>query len=84
MNEIKIGTCIPNTEALKWIPGIVEAGFETVSLNFHMSLENTNLSELAKKAREITADKVLIRTLGYYCNPLQYEEHKNTFIQNSI
>lgn len=45
MDQIKIGTCIPGTKAEEWLPAMIKAGFETVSLNFHMSLENTDLSD---------------------------------------
>ncbi|WMJ87300.1 sugar phosphate isomerase/epimerase family protein [Anaerocolumna sp. MB42-C2] len=79
MEQIKIGTCIPGTKAKEWLPHMVKAGFETVSLNFHMSLENTDLKELAKEVKEILGDSgVRVSCLGYYCNALQYEEHKKT------
>lgn len=77
MDQIKIGTCIPGTKAVEWLPAMMEAGFETVSLNFHMSLENVDLLELSKKIKDILGDsKVTVSSLGLYCNPLQYEEHK--------
>ena len=44
-----------------------------------MSLEGTDLDKLA-----LTTDKLLagtdskITTLGYYCNPIQYAEHRKT------
>ncbi|MGB8455213.1 MAG: sugar phosphate isomerase/epimerase family protein [Anaerocolumna sp.] len=79
MEQIKIGTCIPGTKAALWLPFMIEAGFETVSLNFHMSLGNVDLIELSKKVKEIIGDSGLkITTLGLYCNPLQYEEHKKS------
>jgi sugar phosphate isomerase/epimerase len=77
MEQIKIGTCIPGTRTVDWLPHIVKAGFETVSLNFHMSLEGTDLVELSKKVKDIIGDSnVQVSTLGLYCNPLQYEDHK--------
>lgn len=77
MKQIKIGTCIPGTKTLEWLPHIIKAGFETVSINFHMSLEGTDLKELSKKAKEIIGDSgVKISCIGLYCNPIQYEEHK--------
>ncbi len=77
MEQIKIGTCIPGTKAAEWLPHMIKAGFETVSLNFHMSLENTDLIELSKKVRDIIGDSGMeVTSLGLYCNPLQYEEHK--------
>ena len=70
MKQIKIGTCVPGPVAEEWLKGFVGKGFETFSLNFHMSLEGTDLDKLA-----LTTDKLLagtdskITTLGYYCNP---------------
>jgi sugar phosphate isomerase/epimerase len=79
MEQIKIGTCIPGFAAEAWLPYIIKAGFETVSLNFHMSLEGADLVELSKKVKDILGDSgVSVSCLGYYCNPLQYEEHKKT------
>ena len=78
MKQIKIGTCVPGPVAEEWLKGFVGKGFETFSLNFHMSLEGTDLDKLA-----LTTDKLLagtdskITTLGYYCNPIQYAEHSN-------
>lgn len=69
MKQIKIGTCVPGPVAEEWLKGFVGKGFETFSLNFHMSLEGTDLDKLA-----LTTDKLLagtdskITTLGYYCN----------------
>ncbi len=77
MEQIKIGTCIPGTKAEEWLPHMIKAGFETVSLNFHMSFENTDLKELSKKVKDIIGDSgIQVTCLGLYCNPLQYEEHK--------
>ncbi len=77
MKQIKIGTCLPGTKAVEWLPHVVKAGFETVSINFHLSLENTDLIELSKKVKDIIGDSgVQVTCLGLYCNPLQYEEHK--------
>ena len=79
MKQIKIGTCVPGTKAEEWLKGFVGKGFETFSLNFHMSLGGTDLDKLA-----LTTDKLLagtdskITTLGYYCNPIQYAEHRKT------
>ena len=43
MKQIKIGTCVPGTKAEEWLKGFIGKGFETFSLNFHMSLEGTDL-----------------------------------------
>ena len=47
MKQIKIGTCVPGPVAEEWLKGFVGKGFETFSLNFHMSLEGTDLDKLA-------------------------------------
>lgn len=47
MKQIKIGTCVPGSVAEEWLKGFVGKGFETFSLNFHMSLEGTDLDKLA-------------------------------------
>jgi sugar phosphate isomerase/epimerase len=78
MEQIKIGTCIPGTLAEDWAPHMVKAGFETVSINFHMSLEGIDLKELAPKVKGILGDKATVGALGYYCNALQYEDHRET------
>ncbi len=77
MKQIKVGTCVPGDRAAEWLPHIAKAGFECVSVNFHMSLQGIDLEELAKKVREILdGTGVYVSTLGFYCNPLMYEEHK--------
>lgn len=78
MEQIKIGTCIPGTQAEQWIPHLVGAGFETVGINFHMSLDGTDLEALAPKVLDLLGDKATVGALGYYCNALQFEDHKET------
>lgn len=79
MKQIEIGTCIPGTSAEAWIPHMVKAGFECVAINFHMSLEGTDLKALASKVRTLLEGTgVRVATLGYYCNPLQNEEQRKT------
>lgn len=78
MEQIKIGTCIPGTQAEQWIPHLVGAGFETVAINFHMSLDGTDLEALAPKVLDLLGDKATVGALGYYCNALQFEDHRET------
>ena len=79
MKQIKIGTCVPGPVAEEWLKGFVGKGFETFSLNFHMSLEGTDLDKLALSTEKILAGTdSKITTLGYYCNPIQYPEHRKT------
>ena len=80
MKQIKIGTCVPGSKAEEWLKGFIGKGFETFSLNFHMSLEGTDLDKLALSTEKLLAGTdSKITTVGYYCNPIQYAEHrKNT------
>ena len=58
MKQIKIGTCIQGPRAEEWLPGFLGKGFETFSLNFHMSLEGTDLEQLAGKTEKLQSDPV--------------------------
>ena len=79
MKQIEIGTCIPGTEAEKWIPHMVNAGFECVSINFHMSLGGTDLAKLADKVKNmLDGTGVRVATLGYYCNAIENPDHWET------
>ena len=79
MKQIEIGTCIPGTEAEKWIPHMVNAGFECVAINFHMSLGGTDLAKLADKVKNmLDGTGVQVATLGYYCNAIENPDHWET------
>lgn len=79
MKQINIGTCVPGGNALTWLPHIAKAGFECVSINFHMSLHGIDLEKLAKQVHEILdGTGVYVSSLGFYCNALMYEEHEKT------
>lgn len=43
MKQIKIGTCIPGDRVEEWLPAFVGKGFETFSINFHMTLGEGDL-----------------------------------------
>ena len=84
MKQIKIGTCVPGAKAEEWLKGFIGKGFETFSLNFHMSLEGTDLDKLALSTEKLLAGTdSKITTIGYYCNPIQYAEHRKT-LENVI
>lgn len=55
MKQIKIGTCVPGAKAEEWLKGFIGKGFETFSLNFHMSLEGTDLDKLALSTEKLLA-----------------------------
>lgn len=74
---IKIGTCVKGEELLERLPDVIAAGFESVEVYFDSGLKNTNLKDLALKAREIAADSGMeFSAIGIYVNPLQYEEQR--------
>ena len=77
MRHIPIGTCVPGTVFDQWAPKLRSIGFESFAINFHMRITEeiiASLPDTAKKAREEIGAPISI--LGYYCNSLQYEEHK--------
>lgn len=77
--QIRVGTCIPGDFAEKWIPMLSDSGFETMSINFHMSLGDVDIREQGPKLKDICGQKSIdITTIGYYCNAIQFEEHKKT------
>ena len=77
MKQIKIGTCIPGDKVETWLPHFIKAGFETISINFHMTLNGTDLVKLSQRVKEIIGDSgVEVTTLGLYCNPIQRELDK--------
>lgn len=77
--QIRIGTCVPGTQAEKWMPHLAEAGFETMSVNFHMSLEGVDIEAQGPRLKDaMEARGVEITTVGYYCNAIQYEAHQRT------
>lgn len=79
MKQIRIGTCIPGNKAESWIPHLVKAGFETMSVNNHMTLGDIKMEEQAPRVLGLLEGTgVEITTFGYYCNAIQYEDHKKT------
>ena len=73
MKQIKIGTCIPGPNAQEWLTHLKDKGFETFSINFHMSLEGTDLDQLAEETQKmLTGSGASVSTIGCYCNPLQH------------
>lgn len=79
MKQIRIGTCIPGDKAESWIPHMVKAGFETLSINNHMTLGDIKMEEQAPRLLDMIAGTgVEITTFGFYSNALQLEDHKKT------
>ena len=77
IRQIRIGTCVPGFIAEAWVPHMVEAGFETVSINFHMELGGVEIERQGPALRAmLDGTGCEVTTLGYYCNPIQYEDHQ--------
>ncbi|MDD3335832.1 MAG: sugar phosphate isomerase/epimerase [Eubacteriales bacterium] len=78
VSQIKIGTCLPGPKAESWALPMVQAGFETLSVNFHMSYDDVAIEEQGPRMKALAeASNVQITTLGYYCNAIQFEEHQH-------
>lgn len=79
MKQIEIGVCVPGSQTKTWLAPLVEAGYECVALNFHMSLEGTDLRALAGQVMPYLREKgVRVATVGYYCNPIENAEQRKT------
>ena len=80
--QIPVGTCIPGRNFLSWVPALKDKGFECFTVNFHMTLGDIKLEELAPQVRDILdGTGIQIATLGYYCNALQNEESEKILHQ---
>ena len=76
--KIRIGTCVSGNAAEKFAPGLAKYGFETMSMNFHMSFDGVDLKQQGPRMKAFAEENgIEITTVGYYCNALQYEEHLN-------
>ena len=77
MKQIAIGTCIPGQKALEYLPHMVDKGFERFEICFHMEFYGVEIQDLAPRVLDLIAPTgQKITALGLYCNPIQYEEHK--------
>jgi sugar phosphate isomerase/epimerase len=74
--DIQIGTCMPGTESEKWLPAFLSAGFETLSVNYHMSFSGVDIERQGPELKVMADEKgVRISTLGVYSNPIQLKAH---------
>lgn len=79
MEQIKIGTCVPGEHVVEYLPHLIRAGFECISINFHMTLNGIDLKKLAEAIRpQLEEAGISVASLGYYCNPVQEAEHQKT------
>ncbi|MBQ5820838.1 MAG: sugar phosphate isomerase/epimerase [Clostridia bacterium] len=77
MEQYKIGTCVPGRSAEKWLPHMINMGYECFSLNWHMELYGADLKDLSEKIMPVLEGTgIPVTTLGLYCNPLANEDHK--------
>lgn len=73
---MKIGTCVKGENLISELPSIIEHGFETVEVYFDRGLNEIDLASLAKKAAEVSENKVSFSSIGIYVNPLQSRERQ--------
>ncbi|HIS99466.1 MAG TPA: sugar phosphate isomerase/epimerase [Candidatus Faecaligallichristensenella faecipullorum] len=80
MNRIiPVGTCIPGERFTQWVPALMGKGFECFSINFHMEFHGIELEKFSDKVRAIMeGGQEYVASLGYYCNALQFEEHRKS------
>lgn len=79
VQQIEIGTCVPGQMARQWLPHVLKLGFECVALNFHMSLHDVRLPELAGEVMPVIRDAgARVASVGFYCNPLEDAEARRT------
>lgn len=77
MKQIEIGVCVPGNRTDVWLEPLVNAGYECVALNFHMSLDDVDLRKLADRVMPFLREKgVRVATIGFYCNPIESAEHR--------
>lgn len=76
MEQIRVGTCVPGQYADSWAPHLAKSGFETLAICFHMQYYGIDIAEQGPVMKALAEENgVEITTLGYYCNPLEREEH---------
>ena len=77
-DDIRIGTLMGMSNAVKHLPQILPHGFESFSLTFWQEL-NVDMEATAKKVNEIIAGKAVISTIGFFGNPLMNPAHADGF-----
>ncbi len=71
MEQIRIGTLVGGTDAVRVIPQIIGHGFESFSLTFWQSTGDTDLSDLSDRVRALTDPQgAVISSLSVFGNPL--------------
>lgn len=81
-SKILIGTCLPGPDPDPWLPAFIQAGFETLSVNFHMEFHGVNIERQGPELKAQAEDAGMrITTLGVYSNPIQHEDHIEQLIR---
>lgn len=71
MKQIRIGTLVNGFDAERILPQIIPHGFESFSLTFWQTTSDKDLSELAKRVKNIIGEQdITISSLGIFGNPL--------------
>jgi len=71
MKQIRIGTLVNGVDAERVLPQIIPHGFESFSLTFWQTTGAADLSEQAKRVKELLAPhNITISSLGVFGNPL--------------
>lgn len=70
-NPLRIGTLVGGGDAVRVIPQIMQHGFESFNLTFWQTTGDLDLTETAKRVREIVDEHhVVISALSVFGNPL--------------
>lgn len=71
MENIRIGTLVKGSDAVRLIPQFIPHGFESFSLTFWQTTGGIDLVELARNVKEaILGKNIVISTLSIFGNPL--------------
>ena len=75
MSQIKIGTCVPEKNAMQVINGLVNRGFESIEFIFDMDFRSMCMEKLADAVVDtLSKNGMTISSLGFYCNALINKE----------
>ncbi len=72
--DILIGTLAPLQGADKYLPQIIDHGFESFELTMWAYIDDNDLEQVAKDVKQIVDGRAVISSVGLYGNPLQDEK----------
>ena len=70
-NDLRIGTLVSMSNAVKHLPQILPHGFESFCLTFWQKIGGIDLERTAKEVLNIIGDKAVISSIGMFGNPLE-------------